>query len=214
MAAGRASRRVASRAQLNYAQVNQWLEEGAQPAAASAEVWHSLQALRAATARMREWRGRHQLLMRDEPEFDMTLGEDGRIEGFVELPKGPARTIVEEAMVATNQAVARHLAEAGVGLFASHAGFRSEKLGDARELLAGVEHQTSTAELQTLDGYRAGIVERFTAGPHSLFPESEIHTFVGGGDADDIIELLPRPCTKLGDLVLRGLAVVAVGGTS
>lgn len=150
--------KVASRAQLNYAQVNQWLEEGAQPAAASAEVWHSLQALQAATARMREWRGRHQLLMRDEPEFDMTLGEDGRIEGFVELPKGPARTIVEEAMVATNQAVARHLAEAGVGLFASHAGFRSEKLGDARELLAGVEHQTSTAELQTLDGYRAGIM--------------------------------------------------------
>jgi type III pantothenate kinase len=58
----------------------------------------------------------------------------------------------------------------------------------------------------------AGIVARFSAGPHSLFPESEIHTFVGGGDADDIIELLPRPCTKLGDLVLRGLAVLAVSG--
>ena len=56
----------------------------------------------------------------------------------------------------------------------------------------------------------AGIVARFATGPHSLFPESEIHTFVGGGDADDIIELLPRPCTKLSDLVLRGLAVVSV----
>lgn len=60
----------------------------------------------------------------------------------------------------------------------------------------------------------AGIVERFTTGPHSLFAESEIHTFVGGGDADDIVELLPRPCTKLSDLVLRGLAVVAVGGAT
>ena len=59
----------------------------------------------------------------------------------------------------------------------------------------------------------AGIVARFTAGPHGLFPQSEIHTFVGGGDADDIIEMLPRPCTKLDDLVLRGLAVVAVSGT-
>ena len=60
----------------------------------------------------------------------------------------------------------------------------------------------------------AGIVERFTTGPHSLFAESEIHTFVGGGDADDIVELLPRPCTKLSDLVLRGLAVMAAGRES
>ena len=59
----------------------------------------------------------------------------------------------------------------------------------------------------------AGIVARFSAGPHNLFPQSEIHTFVGGGDADDIIEMLPRPCTKLDDLVLRGLAEVAVSGT-
>ena len=58
----------------------------------------------------------------------------------------------------------------------------------------------------------AGIVARFTAGPHTLFAPGEIHTFVGGGDADDIIELLPRPCTKISDLVLRGLAVVSVSG--
>ncbi len=58
----------------------------------------------------------------------------------------------------------------------------------------------------------AGIVDRFAAGPHALFPGQELHCFVGGGDADHIIGLLPRPCTKLGDLVLRGLAAIAAGG--
>ena len=150
--------RVNSRAQLNYAQLSGWLDAGERPAATSAEVWDSLLALQAATARMREWRGRHQLLMRDEPEFDMALGEDGRISGFAEVAKGPARTIVEESMIATNQAVARRLAEAGAGLFGSHAGFRSEKLGDARDLLASMDHQASTEELQTLEGYRTSIM--------------------------------------------------------
>jgi len=60
----------------------------------------------------------------------------------------------------------------------------------------------------------AGIVDRFVAGPHALFPGLEVHSFVGGGDADHLMDLLPRPCTKLDDLVLRGLAVIAAGGES
>ena len=58
----------------------------------------------------------------------------------------------------------------------------------------------------------AGIVDRFAVGPHALFPQEDLHCFVGGGDAGYVIDLLPRPCTKLGDLVLRGLAVIAAGG--
>jgi type III pantothenate kinase len=60
----------------------------------------------------------------------------------------------------------------------------------------------------------AGIVERFVAGPHALFPGLEVRCFVGGGDADHLMDLLPGPCTKLADLVLRGLAVIAAGGES
>jgi type III pantothenate kinase len=59
-----------------------------------------------------------------------------------------------------------------------------------------------------------GIVERFVAGPKSLFPGQQVNIFAGGGDADDLMELLPPPCTQLDHLVLRGLAVIAAGGVS
>ncbi len=59
-----------------------------------------------------------------------------------------------------------------------------------------------------------GIVEHFLAGPGSLFSGTPSHTFVGGGDADGFLGLMPRPCNKLEHLVLRGLAVMAAGGES
>lgn len=58
----------------------------------------------------------------------------------------------------------------------------------------------------------AGIVERFVSGSGSLFGGQQVQTFVGGGDAQRILDLLPQPCTILSDLVLRGLAVLAVHG--
>ena len=58
----------------------------------------------------------------------------------------------------------------------------------------------------------AGLVERFTYGSAALFPGSTVQTFVGGGDAEQFLGLLPQPCIKLDHLVLRGLAVVAASG--
>ena len=58
----------------------------------------------------------------------------------------------------------------------------------------------------------AGLVERFTVGSASLFPDEQAPIFLGGGDAEAFIGLLPQACIRLGDLVLRGLAVVAAGG--
>ena len=59
-----------------------------------------------------------------------------------------------------------------------------------------------------------GIVEHFLTGSDRLFPRAQAQTFVGGGDADEFLGLLPRPCNKLDHLVLRGLAVMAAGGES
>lgn len=57
----------------------------------------------------------------------------------------------------------------------------------------------------------AGIVERFTTGSASLFNGASVKTFVGGGDADLLCSLLPQPCIKIDNLVLKGLAVVDKG---
>lgn len=58
----------------------------------------------------------------------------------------------------------------------------------------------------------AGIVERFVSGSAALFRGEAVQTFVGGGDADELLSLMPSPCTKLDHLVLRGLSVVAASG--
>jgi type III pantothenate kinase len=55
----------------------------------------------------------------------------------------------------------------------------------------------------------AALVERFSTGSAALFPGEEVQVFVGGGDAGAISGLLPGPCIRIDDLVLRGLAVVA-----
>ncbi len=58
----------------------------------------------------------------------------------------------------------------------------------------------------------AGLVERFTIGSAALFPRQEVQVFVGGGDAERFLGLLPKPCFKIDHLVLRGLAAVAASG--
>lgn len=73
---------------------------------------------------------------------------------------------------------------------------------------------TPTAVAQAARYAVSGIVEHFVDGPGSLFAGARAHIVVGGGDADHLLELLPPPCTKLDDLVLRGLAVVAAGRDS
>ena len=55
----------------------------------------------------------------------------------------------------------------------------------------------------------SGIVEHFLCGRGALFANMRTQTFVGGGDADEFLGLLPPPCNKLDHLVLRGLAVIA-----
>jgi len=55
----------------------------------------------------------------------------------------------------------------------------------------------------------AGIVERFTIGSAALFPDQQVQIVFGGGAADIIAGLLPKPHRRVDELVLHGLAVVA-----
>ena len=81
------------------------------------------------------------------------------------------------------------------------------------EVESDVSFGRDTATAVALGGRYAvvGAVERLVAGEGALFLTSEPAVFIGGGDAEQFVGLFARPCTKLNDLVLRGLAVVAVG---
>ena len=60
----------------------------------------------------------------------------------------------------------------------------------------------------------AAIVERFTVGTAALFGDADARVFVGGGQADFIMPLIGRSSTRIDDLVLRGLAVLARHGSN
>jgi VacB/RNase II family 3'-5' exoribonuclease len=148
---------IRSRAQLSYAELERCFEQQSFDAIDPA-TRDSLQALRQVSERMRHWRGATQLLIDDKPEYRMCLNAAGRIEGFSVSTKGVAQRIVEECMVATNQAAARKLSDHG-GLFSSHAGFRTDKLADADSLLraAGWDKLNDAQELTQLQHYRAAL---------------------------------------------------------
>ncbi|MGD8957092.1 MAG: type III pantothenate kinase [Chromatiaceae bacterium] len=59
----------------------------------------------------------------------------------------------------------------------------------------------------------AGLVERFLTGSAALFNGEEFVTFVTGGDGDAFLESLPAQCHRVDNMVLRGLAVLAAGGS-
>lgn len=149
---------ICSRAQLSYEDLDQYFEEQVFPDALEADTRDSLQALKQLSERLRQWRGEHQLLIDNKAEYRMNLNPAGRIESFSEVNKGSAHCIVEECMVATNQAAARKLEGHG-GLFSSHAGFRPDRLSDAEKVLreAGFEGFSEAEDLNKLDVYRAAL---------------------------------------------------------
>lgn len=55
----------------------------------------------------------------------------------------------------------------------------------------------------------AALVERFTSGSESLTGDDPVTVFLTGGDAACLLGLMPSPCVKIDELVLRGLALVA-----
>jgi type III pantothenate kinase len=72
---------------------------------------------------------------------------------------------------------------------------------------------TATAVAQGTRQAVAGLVERFLIGSAALFDDQEAVTFVTGGDGDAFLGLLPGRCHRVDNMVLRGLAVLAAGGS-
>lgn len=58
----------------------------------------------------------------------------------------------------------------------------------------------------------AGVVDRLVSKRAGIFSDGAPRLYVGGGDGEHLSRFLLTPCTRMGDLVLRGLAVVAAGG--
>jgi VacB/RNase II family 3'-5' exoribonuclease len=151
---------VRSRAQLSYTQLNEQLLAGDLPEHLDQDIQTSIRALSAVTEQLRLRRSeRQQQLNREKVEFSVELNDKGRIDSFCPISKGPAQRMVEECMIAVNQAVAERLAAADTGIFATHGGFRSERLADIQAILTSAGIDAKARELNEPEAFHQAMIQ-------------------------------------------------------
>ena len=161
---------VRSRAQLDYQELNPQFTSGELSEQFDQPIRDSLLALDAATQQLHQRRSQRPPLGHEKVDFYGPLNAKGRISEYVPIDKGPAQRVVEECMVAVNKMVSTRLAAAGGGIFATHGGFRTERLADIQTILneAGVE--ANARELNDPDAFHQtmAILRAQSDGAHQL----------------------------------------------
>jgi exoribonuclease-2 len=107
---------VRNQAQLTYNATGPWLENSAPPppkVAASAELQAQLRVQDEAAQRLCEARHRHGALTFDRMEIEPLI-KDGQVQGLATRKHNRASQLIEDFMIAANEAMARALRDAGV----------------------------------------------------------------------------------------------------
>ncbi|QIZ84821.1 VacB/RNase II family 3'-5' exoribonuclease [Bermanella marisrubri] len=143
---------VTSHAKLSYNQVTEFLE--GEKDAVKAELQDSLLILHETTQALHQGRIRNNLIMEDRDDYYLTVGDNGKLQSIVRTERNTAQKLVEEAMLAANKSCAQFLKEIGIGIFVDHPGFRTERIGDIKQIVQDKEigFEGNFAELE---GYKS-----------------------------------------------------------
>ena len=144
---------IKNHAKLSYQGVADALENN-DPALVPEQHIAMLEQLAAIAKARINYRKTHNMVSRDQLDYDIQLDDKGKIVGMSPRTKSLAHQIVEEAMVATNFCAGQLLASKGKGLHSVHSGFRSDRIGEVNALLKE-EEITPETDISTLDGYLA-----------------------------------------------------------
>lgn len=143
---------INSSARLNYEDVSALIEGQAHEIAEPLQ--QPLKELYALSQARSQWRIDNAQEPEPYPDYRLWLNERGKITNIEHLKRNIAQTMVEECMIACNEASAQFLQQHGeVGLFLNHEGFRVELHGQIDELLAQYFPEFSREEVLTLDGF-------------------------------------------------------------
>lgn len=147
---------INSKARLNFEDVSRFLESGEAETNYSAEIKAALTALQALSASRRQWRETHSLVNEDYPDYRLVLDERGKISRIERTERNIAQQIIEECMLACNEATAgflqQHLPDAA--LFLRHDGFKTDQLPGISKLLEAYFPDYSAEQINSLDGYK------------------------------------------------------------
>ena len=120
------------------------------------DIRTSLRALHQLTLARKAWREQKAITPEDYADFRLSLNDRGKITAIERGKRNIAQRLVEESMLACNQATAEYLDKNGEhGLFIGSQGFKTEQIPGVKKLIN--EHITSFVEhidkLDGIDGY-------------------------------------------------------------
>jgi len=145
---------IRSARRLTYGEVRRLLEEPHPgDGARYGPVLNALRDMRELTGALHEARGRRGSLDFDLPEGNVELDTDGTVVGILPYERNVAHRLIEEFMIAANEAVAHELVRRGSpGLFRVHDPPGRERLEELAELLRplGLQLTRDPAELDDL----------------------------------------------------------------
>ncbi len=146
---------IKSHQKFSYEGLSLLLTEGAKEDLDPA-LHESLKQLQAVADARREYRQKHALIMQTQTDYELHLDDQGKIKEIGKIEHNLARTIVEEAMLATNISAGEFLHEHNAGIFSTHAGFRDDRIDNVHSLLEEAEETLDgDLDITTLNGYRS-----------------------------------------------------------
>jgi len=142
-------------ARLNYQEVESYLRD---EIATSSSEDSQITMLNECASALRQHRVDTQLVMEARTEYRWLLDADKQIQAIEAREKLQSQIMVEECMVAANAAIANFLSDnERPGPFIAHAGFRADRLAEAKEFLNRYAPELAEEPLQELTGFRAVI---------------------------------------------------------
>lgn len=143
---------IKSSARLNYEEVSAFIEGQSKDIAA--DVQASLKELYALSQARSQWRLANAQEPEPYPDYRLWLNERGKITSIEHLKRNIAQLIVEECMIACNEATAHYLQQhSETGLYLSHEGFRVELHGQIEDMLEKYFPNFTKEEVLGLDGF-------------------------------------------------------------
>lgn len=162
-------------ARLNYQEVEDYLTDE-KPTSSTEDT--QIATLNDCASALRQHRVDTQLVMETRTEYRWQLDADKQIQAIEAREKLQSQLMVEECMVAANVAVANFLTDKErPGPFIAHAGFRADRLNEAKEFLNRYAPELAEQPLQELTGFRA-VIGGLNSSEHPLPLRSMVNRFL------------------------------------
>lgn len=145
---------ITSKYKLSYEAVAAFLN-GDDDSAIPADTQAMAKELQACSEALNAQRQQHQLLMEDQADYELKLNERRHIEAIECYHRNVAQQIVEESMLAANNAAGRLFAEhPGFGIYSSHKGFRAERQEGIKNVIAAELPELADVDVTSAEGYK------------------------------------------------------------